>query len=921
MSEPSSPNRPRVVSAAGVKRLMRYSSIEHRAQPSSPTFRRTRQAPMFLSRSGLDTTPSTQRGGTSPLHSPLGVPPSLASIQRLRVQPTFTSVGSLDRHEGSHVFESGPLTLGSDDAALVLEVMPDTDEIVKDFYESELLLYRNFGIEQEADEAPPESNSNRTSRAGRSDSRCDDAAVLSPARREDGSRRSSRTSPLNEPTSSLAAERKLGMRRRGSAFEGDSDSNAASPCRERRGSPSAPINTSFTAFTEPAAISPADDTPFTTDRSGNDHEFTSPTGNSSRPNSRGSQSNRHLSVSGNVQQSRRRSLRGSWSEQPSGAPRALTSSVRRTFKTVSVVDLDQEFHRYTSQRGGDQSWDGACECDEETIGRHIGKLRAEDTDFHKHLHHCSWCRRRPACFLCLSCGAGLCPSHVRAHALDDNFVNCALFINVLDIATSYDRIYWCERCTQFTFKFTDPYCAVADALVHTRGTYFKKESATDIFMRHYQIQDQSRPPVGEAVPAENAVSTKIIASVASVQGWRTTQEDSEVVFYITRSSLASAPYEALDYFDKMSCFCVFDGHGGDAVAKIASHAVEHHFIESLSFVLSEATGPFHAFENREDVYRRAFELTLRALDEAILATEDGSQGFYGTVGCTALIVLVSPHDIACASLGDSRACLFDVNRAKCVALSQDHTLDDETEVQRAVEAGYKVVDGRIEGQLAVPRALGDFDFKQCGGKLPHEQAVSNLPMVTCIDRKTLALAEGEEPVSTATKLPPMRSAGGVSSSPVKKSTQGQPEEWFLVAACDGVWDVLTNEDCCTLLNESFQQSRRDKQLETFVSAQQGHGQVLGITPGSPSARSDSSPKSTDGPGPSIPMRRSRPGSLRGMQHHPANNVILYANTLNDIIGTSICTVLKRTVALDKKEDDPAGLDNMSIIVARVCLTV
>jgi serine/threonine protein phosphatase PrpC len=910
----STPDRPtldrpvRAVSAAGAKRIMKYAAIDHRAQPASPTFRRSRNLALVSPASREDT--STTGTDVRPM-SPLS--PGLQNqLLRPRVIETFAD-RSLSMHESLTV--SIPQFIPEDGV--------DLEEPVKEFYESELLLYRNFGVDQNDDEPP---SSRRLS-----------DGMTSPDTRNPGSgsrRASSALSPTE--TSSFEAERKSALRRRGSNPDEGNTYTGKSPMRQHRSPPATMTNFSFTAFAEPATTSPEGEAPIFeviaplaatsgNESSRSESNSASPHHLNSRPGSRNSAPHgRHLGVSA---PNRKRSLRGSWSEYPSGAPRATTSSVRRSFKGVSLVDMNQEFHRYTATRRHSVSWDGACECDEATIGRHIGKISSDSVDSKVLLKQCAWCKRRPASFLCLHCGAGLCPSHVHAHATDDGFNECVLFVNMLDITTSYDRIYWCERCTSFTYKFTDPYCALADSLVNSRGTYLP-QPATDIFMRHYQIKDNAKTSathsdtLSTVTTADGGppVSMKLIASAASMQGWRSTQEDSEVVFYLSLSGMGFEPEIAsrLLQFETCSVFCVFDGHGGDAVAKIASHMVETHFAAALKSVLWDAAqdaepSNFDSADRRQALFQKVFAAVFLAMDTAIQDTEDGQEGFYGTVGCTALIVAITPTDIACGSLGDSRACLYDAHRAKCIPLSYDHTLDEEVEIVRARLAGYSVIDGRLEGQLAVPRALGDFDFKQCGSKPPNEQAVSIEPCVVVVPRQSLALGEGQESV-TAAKLPPMKSA-----SPKKPSGAGTaPEDWFVVLACDGIWDVLTNENCCTLLNESFQQQRRDRQLETYQQAITGgeRAGTLGFAPSSPSQRAESSPKTDD----NVP-RRSRPGSLRGGQHHPATNVLLFANTFNDIVANSICAVLKRSLALEKDEDNALGLDNMSLIVARLVTTI
>ena len=70
---------------------------------------------------------------------------------------------------------------------------------------------------------------------------------------------------------------------------------------------------------------------------------------------------------------------------------------------------------------------------------------------------------------------------------------------------------------------------------------------------------------------------------------------------------------------------------------------------------------------------------------------------------------------------------------------------------------------RVNGSLAVSRALGDFEYKNVDGKGPTEQLVSPEPEFY-----------------------------------MKKRDKDKDE--FLVLACDGVWDVMTNEDICSFVS-------------------------------------------------------------------------------------------------------------------------
>lgn len=68
------------------------------------------------------------------------------------------------------------------------------------------------------------------------------------------------------------------------------------------------------------------------------------------------------------------------------------------------------------------------------------------------------------------------------------------------------------------------------------------------------------------------------------------------------------------------------------------------------------------------------------------------------------------------------------------------------------------MEGRVNGSLNLSRAIGDMEYKQARQLPAAEQMVTAMPEV-----RTLELAPGHE---------------------------------FLLLACDGIWDVLTNQQVC-----------------------------------------------------------------------------------------------------------------------------
>ncbi|CAJ2661536.1 unnamed protein product [Trifolium pratense] len=80
---------------------------------------------------------------------------------------------------------------------------------------------------------------------------------------------------------------------------------------------------------------------------------------------------------------------------------------------------------------------------------------------------------------------------------------------------------------------------------------------------------------------------------------------------------------------------------------------------------------------------------------------------------------------------------------------------NEGEKARIISAGGTVEQGRVNGNLALSRAIGDFDFKKSASLAPEQQAVTVYPDVTIHD-----ISNDDE---------------------------------FMVIACDGIWDCRSSQ--------------------------------------------------------------------------------------------------------------------------------
>lgn len=101
-------------------------------------------------------------------------------------------------------------------------------------------------------------------------------------------------------------------------------------------------------------------------------------------------------------------------------------------------------------------------------------------------------------------------------------------------------------------------------------------------------------------------------------------------------------------------------------------------------------------------------------------------------GCTANVVLITPTKIFVANAGDSRSALIQNN--KSIALSEDHKPSLEREEQRIIKSGGKIVNGRVNGNLNLTRALGDFNERAVPGIPFDKQPITCMPEITEIER-------------------------------------------------------------------------------------------------------------------------------------------------------------------------------------------
>jgi len=245
---------------------------------------------------------------------------------------------------------------------------------------------------------------------------------------------------------------------------------------------------------------------------------------------------------------------------------------------------------------------------------------------------------------------------------------------------------------------------------------------------------------------ESATGAGLRYGLSSMQGWRIEMEDAH-------SALIGIP----EIGDKVSWFAVFDGHAG---SRVSAHCSKH----LLDCIVTREDFK-RAIKNegslsQDEVFSKVKTGILSGfleLDEKLRKIPEVANG-EDKSGTTAVCALITEKHVLFSNCGDSRGVLSS-GGANPVLCTQDHKPSNPPERERIQNAGGSVMIQRVNGSLAVSRALGDFEYKNVDGKGPTEQLVSPEPEFYLKER----LADEDE---------------------------------FLVLACDGVWDVMTNEDIC-----------------------------------------------------------------------------------------------------------------------------
>jgi len=215
-------------------------------------------------------------------------------------------------------------------------------------------------------------------------------------------------------------------------------------------------------------------------------------------------------------------------------------------------------------------------------------------------------------------------------------------------------------------------------------------------------------------------------------------------------------------------FAVYDGHGGRKVVE----SVKRHLHQNIEAKIT-ASGGDPVAARFPEIIKDAFTLTDAQVkrDVTIGIKSVASLSKVDTSGSCAVIGILGLQKgerfLHVANVGDSRAILN--RKGKAMRLSYDHKASDEGEKKRIESLGGMVLHNKVAGLIAVSRAFGDFELKS-----KEANFITVEPFITSV--------------------------------PLEKGDS------HLILACDGLFDVTTDQEALDLISPCLDASEASEKL-------------------------------------------------------------------------------------------------------------
>ncbi len=259
--------------------------------------------------------------------------------------------------------------------------------------------------------------------------------------------------------------------------------------------------------------------------------------------------------------------------------------------------------------------------------------------------------------------------------------------------------------------------------------------------------------------------------VCSMQGWRRTMEDAHLI----------SLNQGLN--NKTHIFGIFDGHGGREVANYVKNHFTEFFLSNENYkkgkIKEAIKETFLLLDRNLETKEAMIELTkdhinfckefnIQTNENEINERKNYIENIAYSIGCTAnIFIIYNNEDFYFVNSGDSRSLLL--KRGESIKMSIDHKPELPNEFSRIKKAGLSINEGRVNGMLNLSRSIGDFQFKLRKDLKQEEQGVTCNPDILY----------------------------------GKKSDSDD----FVVIACDGVWECISNEGISDFIYDKFRNDR------------------------------------------------------------------------------------------------------------------
>eukprot|EP00941_MAST-03F_sp_MAST-3F-sp1_P000864 g864.t1 len=293
-------------------------------------------------------------------------------------------------------------------------------------------------------------------------------------------------------------------------------------------------------------------------------------------------------------------------------------------------------------------------------------------------------------------------------------------------------------------------------------------------------------PFGTPGHGGKLYAESLIYGMAELNGFRPTMEDAVCVHQLhdVPPGLSGSLHATL--------FGLFDGHGGDEAARFCAAQVANQVRLSSGFHQANWSKALrlgvlrldHSLRKHQCYGRRGVYSPQENASK--LNKTDSSQGaaFWDKSGAVGVLFLATSKELIFANIGDCRALLVR-NDGSFEQMTIDHKADMPEEKKRVEAAGLEVKNGRVYKSstlsLGMSRAFGDFEFK-AGLELGPWKDCSNA-------------AEFEE------ELLKRMVKSAVSCEPNICTVPRTSDIKYVLLACDGVFDTMSNAECLDILKE------------------------------------------------------------------------------------------------------------------------